>query len=222
LFFAYSNFDADIKGEAVGWNNLAVGSLNLDTTSFGGYWTHIGPSGWYLDGVLMGSWFSGDATSSRDVGIDIDGTGITASLEGGYPVALSQSWTLEPQAQLIWQHLSLDDQTDAFSDVGFDTDDGVTGRLGFRLQGKYETSSGLFQPYVKANIWHDFSGTDAVLFGPDAITTENESTSLELGGGITHDFTKKVSAFAVADYTFDLDGGSKKIFEGNVGLRVKW
>jgi autotransporter family porin len=36
LFFAYSNFDANIKGEAVGWNNLAVGSLNLDTTSFGG------------------------------------------------------------------------------------------------------------------------------------------------------------------------------------------
>jgi autotransporter family porin len=147
----------------------------------------------------MGSWFSGDATSLRDVGIDIDGTGITASLEGGYPVALSQSWTLEPQAQLIWQHLYLDDQSDTFSTVSFDDDDGVTGRLGFRPQGKYETSSGLFQPYVKANIWHDFSGTDAVLFGPDAITTENESTSLELGGGITHDFTKNISTFAVAD-----------------------
>lgn len=53
-----------------------------------------------------------------------------------------------------------------------------------------------------------------VLFGPDAITSQNESTSLELGGGITHDFTKNVSAFAMADYMFDLDGGSKKIFEG--------
>ncbi|MEK1850853.1 MAG: autotransporter outer membrane beta-barrel domain-containing protein [Phyllobacterium sp.] len=136
---------------------MAVGSLNLDTTSFGGYWTHIGPSGWCLDGVLMGSWFSGDATSLRDVGIDIDGTGITASLEGGYPVALLQSRTLEPQAQLIGQHLS-PEQSDAFSDVGFDTDDGVTGRLGFRLQGKYVVR---FQPYVKANFWHDFSGTDA-------------------------------------------------------------
>ncbi|ATU91718.1 autotransporter domain-containing protein [Phyllobacterium zundukense] len=222
LFFGYSNFNADIKGQAVGWNNLEVGKLDLDTTSFGGYWTHIGPSGWYLDAVLMGSWFGGDATSSRDVGIDTDGTGITASLEGGYPVALSQSWTLEPQAQLIWQHLSLDDQSDGFSDVSFDTDDGVTGRLGFRLQGKYQTSSGLFQPYVKANLWHNFGGTDAVLFGPDAITTESESTSLELGGGIVHDFSEKVSAFAVADYTFDLDGGNREIFEGNIGLTVKW
>ena len=222
LFFGYSSFDADIQGQAVGWNNLDVGSLNLDTTSFGGYWTHIGTSGWYLDAVLMGSWFSGDATSDRDVGIDIDGTGITASLEGGYPVVLSESWTIEPQAQLIWQHISLDDQSDAFSDVSFDNDDGFTGRLGFRMQGKYQTSAGLFQPYVKANLWHGFSTTDSVLFGSDAITTEGESTSLELGGGIVHDFTEKFSAYAVADYTFDLDGGNREIFEGNIGLRVKW
>ncbi|PSH69417.1 autotransporter outer membrane beta-barrel domain-containing protein [Phyllobacterium brassicacearum] len=222
LFFAYSNFNADVTGQAVGWNNVQVGSMDLDTTSFGGYWTHFGPSGWYLDGVLMGSWFGGDATSERGVGIDLGGSGFTASLEGGYPVALSQSWTLEPQAQLIWNHLSLDDESDAFSDVGFDSDDGFTGRLGFRLQGKYQTSSGLLQPYVKANLWHNFSGTDAVLFGGDALTTELESTSLEFGAGVTHDFTKNVSAFAVADYTFDVDGGERDILEGNIGLRVKW
>ncbi|UGY08612.1 autotransporter family protein [Phyllobacterium pellucidum] len=222
LFFGYSNFDADIKGEAVGWKNLQVGSMNVDTTSFGGYWTHIGPSGWYVDAVLMGSWFNGDSTSSRDIGVDIDGTGITASLEGGYPFALTQSWNIEPEAQLIWQHLSLDDQSDAFSDVSFDTDDGYIGRVGFRLQGKYETASGLFQPYLKANLWHNFSGTDSVLFGPDAINTDLESTSLELGAGVTHDFTKNVSAFAVADYTFDVDGPHQEIVEGNIGLRVKW
>ena len=201
---------------------MNVGSLNLDTTSFGGYWTHIGPGGWYLDGVLMGSWFGGDATSERGVGIDIDGTGFTASLEGGYPIPLSESWTIEPQAQIIWQNISLDDQSDAFSDVGFDSDDGFTGRLGFRMQGKYQTSAGLFQPYVKANLWHGFSTTNSVLFGPDAITTEGESTSLELGAGIVHDFTEKVSAFAVADYTFDVEGAEQKIFEGNIGLTVKW
>ncbi|MBZ9654856.1 autotransporter family protein [Phyllobacterium lublinensis] len=222
LFFAYSNFNADVTGQAVGWNNVNVGSMDLDTTSFGGYWTHFGPSGWYLDGVVMGSWFGGDATSQRGVGIDLGGSGFTASLEGGYPVALSQSWTLEPQAQLIWQHLSLDDQSDAFSDIGFDSDEGFTGRLGFRLQGKYQTSSGLLQPYVKANLWHNFSGTDTVLFGSNAISTELESTSLEFGGGVTHDFTQNVSAFLVADYAFDVDGGNLEVFEGNIGLRVKW
>src|SRR5690606_16490645 len=114
-------------------------------TSFGGYWTHIGPQGWYLDGVLMGTWYSGDATSNNNVGIDIEGTGVTASLEGGYPFALTPNWTLEPQAQLVWNHLSLDDQHDTFSSVSFDSNDVVTGRLGLRLQGNFETGIGRIQ-----------------------------------------------------------------------------
>ena len=101
--------NGDVRGQALGWNDLSVGGIDLGGTSVGGYWTRIGQGGWYLDGVVMATFFGGYATSSRDVGIDIDGTGVTASLEGGYPIALAQGWTLEPQAQLVWQHLSLDD-----------------------------------------------------------------------------------------------------------------
>ncbi len=96
-------------------------------TSFGGYWTHIGPQGWYLDAVLMGTWYGGDANSNEGQGIDVDGHGVTASLEGGYPIALSESWTLEPQAQLIWQSLSLDDQADRYSSISFDSDNAGRG-----------------------------------------------------------------------------------------------
>lgn len=222
LLFGYANFDADVKGQAIGWNDLKTGSLNLDATSFGGYWTHIAPSGWYFDAIIMGTWYGGDSTSSRGVGIDVGGTGITASLEGGYPIALSDIWSIEPQAQLIWQHLSLDDQTDAFSDVSFDTDEAVTGRIGMRLQGAYATTSGVIKPYVKANVWHAFNGSDTVNFGVDPIVTDFGSTSIELGGGVTYDFTKNLSAFATTDYTFDVSGGKIETWEGNVGMRVVW
>ncbi|MEI4480644.1 MULTISPECIES: autotransporter family protein [unclassified Phyllobacterium] len=222
LFFGYANMDGDVKGQALGWNDLATGDLNLDATSVGAYWTHIAPSGWYLDGIVMGSWFGGDATSSRGIGIDIDGSGVTASIEGGIPIALSENWKLEPQAQLIWQHLSLDDANDLFSPVSFDTEDAFTGRIGVRLQGKYATATGTWQPYLKANLWREFSGSDSVYFGSDGIDTDYESTSLELGGGVSYDFTKSVSGFATADYTFDVDGGDKKTVEGNIGLRVQW
>ena len=156
------------------------------------------------------------------VGVDVEGNGVTASLEGGYPFKLSDNWVLEPQAQIIWQHISLDDQEDEFSDIAFDADDGWTGRVGVRLQGNYQTSSGLFQPYVKANLWHSFKTKDSVKFGGDDIVTEGENTSLELGGGIVHSFNKSVSAFAVADYTFDIDGDKREVFEGNIGLKVSW
>lgn len=146
LLVGYARTSGDIKGQALGWNNLSVGEIDVDATSIGGYWTHIGPNDWYLDAVLMGSWFDGDARSNGGTGIEIDGTGITASLEGGYPISLAEGWTLEPQAQLIWQHLSSDDQRDAFSAVNFDSDDAVTGRLGFRLQGDIPTETATLQP----------------------------------------------------------------------------
>jgi autotransporter family porin len=186
LFFGYANLNADIKGQALGWNDLKTGKLNLDATSVRGYWTHIGPSGWYVDGVVMGTWFGGDSRSTRGVGIDIGGSAVTVSLEGGLPIPLSESWSIEPQAQLIWQHLSLDDQSDRYSSVAFENDDGVTGRIGARLQGSYQLGEGSLRPYLKANLWHAFNGTDDVTFGIDPIKTEQGGTSLELGGGVTY------------------------------------
>ena len=98
LFVGHARMDGDVKGQALGWNDLQVGDTDVNGTSLGGYWTHVGPNGWYLDGILMGTWFGGDATSNAGESIDIDGTGVTASLEGGYPIALTPDWTLEPQA----------------------------------------------------------------------------------------------------------------------------
>lgn len=222
LFIGYGSMNGDVRGQALGQDGLAVGGIDLGGTSIGSYWTRIGQGGWYLDGVLMATFFSGSATSSRDIGIDIDGTGITASLEGGYLIALAQGWTLEPQAQLVWQHLSLDDAKDRFSSVSFDLDDQVSGRLGLRLQGETVLNGIALQPYLKANLWHDFGGTDHVNFGATDISTEGKSTSLEFGGGVVAKVTDKVSLFATGDYTTNLGGDKRRILEGNLGFSVKW
>jgi autotransporter family porin len=222
VFFGYARATGDITGQALGWNDLAVGDLDVSGTSFGGYWTHIGPQGWYLDAVLMGTWFDGSASSNAQQSIDVGGHGVTASLEGGYPVALGGNWTLEPQAQLIWQHLSLDDQADSYSSVTFDSDNAWTGRIGMRLQGTQDTSFGKLRPYLKANLWQNFSSDQVVIFGTDPITTNLKGTSLEVGGGVTIDVTEKASLFATADYTTNLGGERTRSWEGNIGLNVKW
>ncbi|WP_422718063.1 autotransporter outer membrane beta-barrel domain-containing protein [Falsochrobactrum tianjinense] len=222
LFFGYARVTGDITGQALGWNDLAVGDLEVIGTSFGGYWTHIGPQGWYLDAVLMGTWYGGDASSNEGQSIDVDGHGVTASLEGGYPIALGESWTLEPQAQLIWQSLSLDDQADRYSSVSFDSDNAWTGRIGMRLQGAEDTSMGKLRPYLKANLWQNFSSDQTVRFATDPIVTDLKGTSLEVGGGLTLDITEKASLYATADYTTNLGGERSRIWEGNIGLNVKW
>ena len=54
--------------------------------------------------------------------------------------------------------------SDRFSSVSFDPDDSVTGRLGVRLQGETVLNGMALQPYLKANIWHDFGATSACQF----------------------------------------------------------
>ena len=66
-----------------------TGSMNLQAWSVGGYWTHVGPRGWYLDAVLQGTWYGGSA-STEFARLDTNGTGFIASLEGGIPFALPQ------------------------------------------------------------------------------------------------------------------------------------
>jgi Autotransporter beta-domain len=74
---------------------------------------------------------------------------------------MSLGWhiSLEPQAQIIWQHLSLDNERDAISGVGFDTPEGFTGRLDLCMQGSVQTGKMLWQPYLKVNLWYGFEGT---------------------------------------------------------------
>lgn len=222
LFVGHTRISGDVKSPTVAGPVADFGDINANSTSLGASWTHIGPSGWYLDGVLMGTWFGGDATSSGGEKLDVGGTGVTASLEGGYPIALTPEWTLEPQGQLVWQHLSLDDQADSFSTVSFNSDDVLTGRLGVRLQGLFQTEAATLKPYLKANLWHEFDGEESLDFSGDPIAVETGGTSVEFGGGVIAQLTEKTSLFATADYTTNIGGEKKRVFEGNIGLSVKW
>ena len=222
LFIDRAGGDGDIRGQALGWNDLSVGGIKLNGTSVGGYWTHIGPQGWYLDGILMATWLDGDATSSRGIGIDIDGRAVSASLEGGYPIHLTPGLTLEPQAQLIWQHFSFDDTADRFSTVSFDDDEALTGRIGFRLQAELPIGEVMLRPYAKANLWRGLSGSQHVDFGSSTISTETDATTLEVGGGLVAQLSKSVGLHVTGDYSTNLGGEKQRVVDGNIGLTVTW
>ncbi|OZI26584.1 hypothetical protein CAL26_04480 [Bordetella genomosp. 9] len=132
-FFTYGHTDTEVHGFALGQQNYDSGNINLDSYSIGANWTRVGASGWYLDGVLMGTRYDGKLRSNRDVGAPIQGYGATASLEAGYPIRLTHNITLEPQAQLIWQYVDLDSTKDDFSSVGFNSTSAFAARAGARL-----------------------------------------------------------------------------------------
>lgn len=221
-FVALSSLDATVRGQALGWNNLTVGNIDLGATSLGGYWTYIAPEQWYLDAVLMGSWLGGNATSSAGTGIGLSGTALTASLEAGYPFALTDNWTVEPQGQLIWSGLTLADRQDAFADITFDDSSALTARLGLRLEGEYEMASGILRPFAEADLWHDFGSTQRTTFGATPIDTTFGGTSLELGLGLTAEMSDAVTIHGRAAYTVPLGNYGTEAFKATLGVSVKW
>ena len=55
-YFAVGRGEGDVEHNLLG-RRLQGGSDEFDAYTIGGYWTHFGPSGWYLDGVLQGTWY---------------------------------------------------------------------------------------------------------------------------------------------------------------------
>ena len=131
-------------------------------------------------------------------------------------------WTIEPQAQLVWTGVSLDDQSDSISTVDFDSDDAVTGRLGFRLLGDYRSRDRTLVPYFRMNLWHAFAAEDTVRFGTTPIVTDLDGTSIEVGGGLVAELADRVSLFATADYTSGLDGDASRAVAGSIGLDIRF
>lgn len=219
VFVGAARSRGDIDGFAIG-RMQRVGRLELDSRSLGLYWTRSGEGGRYFDAVLLGSRLDGKARSSRGLGSDVDGSQFIASLEGGWPIALGERLVLEPQAQLVWQHSSLDDTADAFSSVSFDAGDGLSARIGARLHGANADAS--WRPYLKLNLWSELGGDDDTRFGDDRIRTESRADAVEFGAGLVGRLSPAVGLYFVADYTHELSGEEHRSVQGHAGLRVDW
>ncbi len=221
IYVSHSRLDADVKGFALAVENRSVGDLELDGDSVGAYWTLVGPQGGYLDAVLQYTHLDGRARSDRGDKLNIDGHAWTASLESGYPIALSDRWVLEPQAQLIAQKVSLDSASDSVSHISHDAQVELTGRLGVRLEGAFKGSSDrLLQPYAQVNLWHGDGGRDTLTFdGVDKIKTDYRYTSVQLESGVVAQVNEALSLHGGVQYTANLDSRQQEASGVNLGLR---
>ncbi|MFG0411158.1 autotransporter outer membrane beta-barrel domain-containing protein [Pseudomonas sp. FYR_11] len=221
FYVSHSRLEADVKGFALAMQDRSVGDLQLDGDSVGGYWTLVGPQGGYLDAVLQYTRLDGRARSERGDKLNIDGHAWTASLEAGYPIALSDRWTVEPQAQLIAQKVKLDSASDSVSRVSHDAQVEMTGRLGVRLEGAFKGSSGrLLQPYAQVNLWHGDGGRDTLTFDDtDKIKTDYRYTSVQVESGVVAQVSDALSVHGGVQYTTNLDSRQQEASGVNLGIR---
>lgn len=223
FFVGHTELNGNVDGFNLGFEGRRAGKIELDGDSYGLYWTFTDLTGGYVDAVVMGTRLDGDNRSERGLKIDNRGHALTLSAEAGYPFAVATDWVLEPQVQIIHQKVSLDTQDDGVSRVEFDSDSAWTGRLGARLKGRYQVNGMPVEPYLRANLWHTFSGTDTVTFDDaERVETQQRASTGDLGVGVIVSLAPAVSVYAGADYSSNLDSHQQRSVAGNLGVRISW
>jgi outer membrane autotransporter protein len=223
LFAGFAHATGNVNGFAMAVQNLDVGNLAIDAYSLGAYWTHVGPSGWYTDAVLMGSSLSADPRSHDGVSAATHGKALIGSIEGGLPIPLGADVTFEPQAQVIWQGLSFNDLNDSVSTVGFSKAGTLLARIGVRLQSHFATPAAAWQPYLRLNLLRRSGSHDTVTFGrTTTISSGTNQTAGQLNAGLVATISKSASAFVTATCTASLGGAQQRMVMADAGMRWSW
>ena len=220
--------DANVNGNfGLGGFSGYAGSFRADSQYLAGYATYAIPQGLYADFVLQYGRQDVTADTVFKPSAKTKGDSLLASVEVGQRFALGNGWAIEPQAQLVYHRLNLDNTgITGATNVQLDPANAVLGRIGVRFAGDMMTSLGRFQPYARVNLWHGFGGTDSATFvapaGATTISSRVGYTSTELAVGATLSVTKAVSLYGEVGKLFNTGGSDARVktsVQGSVGVK---
>ncbi|RZL96606.1 MAG: autotransporter domain-containing protein [Variovorax sp.] len=227
VYVGYLDGGADVSGNARGITSR-VGSNDLQSRYLGAYATWMDASGFYVDSVLQGG--SQRYTVRPDLNPSVSGKAdsFAASVETGKPFALSERWSIEPQAQLIYQQVNPKDVTLSGAQVNHDADSGWIGRLGVRIQGDITTGAGRLLPYARLNLYRASFDSDVVTFigpaGATAIASAGGYSAAEAAAGATLALTPTTSLYGEIGHLWDIGGDAavKSSVQASLGVKVRW
>ena len=197
--------------------------LNLRGQSLGAYWSLTGPQGWHVDLTASGGRVNGFSRNEQGTRRATEGSAMTLSVEGGFPIGLGENWVIEPQAQLINQRITLDTPYAGSGNASSSDLTSWSGRVGAHLKGSYDISGMPVEPYVRTNLWHTvYSGNAVTLDQVDKISSSRKSSTVELGLGLVAKVTPTVSLYVSADYSSDVDDNDLNGLIGSLGVRMRW
>ncbi|MBS0341063.1 MAG: autotransporter outer membrane beta-barrel domain-containing protein [Proteobacteria bacterium] len=217
--------NVDVNGFARGVQGLAVGSNDLRNQYLGAYGTYANGGGFYADAVLQAGRHRYDVNAISSTTTDGKGSSLLASIEIGQSLAIAPNWQIEPQFQLVHQHLDIDDLAlSGATTVQQHPNNGWLARLGVRVKGQL----GTVQPYARVNVYRTSNGSDVASFvGPAAITdiaSSTGGTSTELAAGGTLKLSDSTSMYGELGKLW-ANGGDTRIksgAQGSLGVRVRW
>ena len=198
-------------------------TLNLQGQSLGAYYSLTGPQGWHVDLTASGGRVNGFSRNEQGARQITEGSAVTLSVEGGFPIGISENWVVEPQAQLINQRITLDTPYAGSGNASSSDLSSWSGRVGAKLKGSYDINGLPIEPYVRTNLWHTvYTGNTVSLDQVDKISSSRNSSTVELGLGLVARMTPTVSLYVSADYSSDVDDNDLNGLIGSLGVRMRW
>ena len=224
---------------------FAVGSAHSNVTHFdgttgddgfqaytlGGYWTHFGVPGWYVDTMLQGTFYNARTSANRGLlPFKTNGDGIAGSVEAGYPFKFAGGYFIEPQAQLIYQNINFNDAFDNAALVKFSNVDSLIGRIGARFGRTWSLDGNvpdarLITVWIRPNIWQEFRGNPITQFSSEdgfvPFRSDLGGTWGEINVGVSGQVNLNTTLFVNASYQSRFDGKGYA-YDGKAGVRVNW
>lgn len=210
-------------------NDTHTGKGTTESVSLGLTNTYYNAEGSYLDLLGQLTYFHNKYEPRNNKNVSQNGWGTALSAEVGHPFILSEQvdknseWLLEPQAQLIYQYVKLKNFNDGFRSVDQGNQQGLRGRVGFRLAYNAKNDQQRTDNYyMVGNVWHDFMSPKAVKIGQDRIKESFSKTWGEIGLGVQKSMGKQSNIYADVRYMRNLGGVKRDGYRATVGFKYTW
>lgn len=229
-YVAYGHNENDFRDQYHAKNGYIVddhytGKGRTDAISVGGYGTFYGNNGGYVDLVGQVTYLRNKYNARSNESVHQNGWGAALSAETGKSfIVYGNNWFVEPQAQLVYQYLSLDDFNDRIRHVDQHDPSALRGRVGMRFgyNGDIRDNLPPSSFYGIANIWHDFVNPKSVDIGRDSLKEEYAKTWGEVGLGIQLPITHQSNFYSDIRYEKNFGSDKRKGFKGTMGYKYTW
>ncbi|PIT25887.1 hypothetical protein BGI37_06645 [Snodgrassella alvi] len=229
-YVSYGHNENDFRDQYRAENGYVVddhytGKGRTDAVSVGSYGTFYGNNGGYIDLVGQVSYLRNKYNARSNESVHQNGWGAALSAETGKSFTVyGNNWFVEPQVQLAYQYLSLDNFNDGIRQIDQHNPSALRGRVGMRF-GYNGTTTDNLPPssfYGITNIWHDFVNPKSVDIGRDTLKEEYAKTWGEVGVGIQLPITRQSHFYSDVRYEKNFGSAKRKGFKGTLGYKYTW
>lgn len=197
-------------------SDLSIQAYSLALTS-----TWMSAQGWYVDGVLSGSFYRASVDGlSRNAGT-LYGTGVDLSLETGRQITLPSGVEIEPHVQFMGQTTHFRNMVDADGvEVSLGNTQAWTTGAGVRVSYPIYSKGTTIKPYADVGSNYTWMRGDKPNLAGQEFTTANVGGGVQLALGVSAQLSDRLQVYGEANgQARPGNGYGNSTVGGNLGLR---